>query len=216
MRPVALGESDGLEAYERVRPAFRQEVMAAKALRRIHVGHHARFLFQNPLTIRYQVLEMIRADRITREADILHELDTYNGLLGDSGELGCTLLIDTRSLSIRRVIRTRHRIDEDELVRHRCGRGAAAVRPGHDQTVASRDQRRGADPLLQLPGDVPPLPGVQLHVERAIAVICDSPLMLRAGHLESSMAQPSSSRSAGSTTRRRVSCTSWWPAGTTS
>jgi hypothetical protein len=51
------------------------------------------FLFENRDTVRYQVHEMMRAEQIVREADIRHELDTYNELLGGPGELGCTLLI---------------------------------------------------------------------------------------------------------------------------
>jgi len=51
------------------------------------------FLFENDETIRYQVLEMVRSERLVKEADIQHEIDTYNELLGGPGELGCTLLI---------------------------------------------------------------------------------------------------------------------------
>ncbi len=52
------------------------------------------FLFENTATIRYQVQEMLRAERITREGEIAHELETYNGLLGGPGELGVSLLIE--------------------------------------------------------------------------------------------------------------------------
>jgi hypothetical protein len=52
------------------------------------------FLFENAATMRYQIHEMIRAERITREADVLHELETYNELIGGRGELGCSLLIE--------------------------------------------------------------------------------------------------------------------------
>ena len=52
------------------------------------------FLFENTDTVRYQIQEMIRVERMVKETDILHEIKTYNELLGDSGELGCTLLIE--------------------------------------------------------------------------------------------------------------------------
>ena len=58
------------------------------------MGDHLTFLVENPLTIRYQVQEMMRAEKIVRESDIKHELDTYNAILGGEGELGCTLLIE--------------------------------------------------------------------------------------------------------------------------
>ena len=50
-------------------------------------------MFENRETVRYQVHEMLRTERIVKEADIAHELQTYNELLGGEGELGCTLLI---------------------------------------------------------------------------------------------------------------------------
>ncbi len=103
MKPVPRTELLDYQTYEEIRPAFREEVMAAKAARRIHVGQDLTFLFENALTIRYQVQEMIRTERIVRERDILHELETYNALLGGSGELGCTLLIEIDDPLVRSV-----------------------------------------------------------------------------------------------------------------
>jgi hypothetical protein len=85
----------------------RDAVLAAKHLRRVHVGEHLTVLFENADTIRYQVQEMMRVERIVRDADIQHELDTYNELLGGEGELGATLLIEIedpvrRDLLLRR------------------------------------------------------------------------------------------------------------------
>ena len=50
-------------------------------------------MFENQITVRYQVQEMVRTERMVRETDIQHELATYNELLGGAGELGCSLLI---------------------------------------------------------------------------------------------------------------------------
>ncbi len=58
------------------------------------MGPHLTFLFENHDTIRYQVLEMVRTERMVKDADIRHEVDTYNELLGARGELGATLLIE--------------------------------------------------------------------------------------------------------------------------
>ncbi len=101
MRHVRREEIVDYQIYEETRPAFREEVMRAKALRRIHVGRHLTFLFENPLTIRYQVQEMMRAEKLVKEADILHELETYNELLGEEGELGATLLIEIDDPGLR-------------------------------------------------------------------------------------------------------------------
>lgn len=94
MRPVLRAELVDYQTYEDVRPGFRRQAMAAKDARRVHVGSHLTFLFENTLTVRYQIQEMMRTERIVRERDIRHELDTYNALLGGPGELGCTLLVE--------------------------------------------------------------------------------------------------------------------------
>jgi hypothetical protein len=94
MRTVERSEISDYQTYEESRAAFRDQVMAEKAERRVHVGENLTFLFENRTTIRYQVQEMMRAEQIVKEADIRHELETYNELLGGPGELGCTLLIE--------------------------------------------------------------------------------------------------------------------------
>ncbi len=60
----------------------------------MHVAGVLTLLFENTATTRYQVQEMVRAERMTGDAEIRHELDTYNELLGDRGELGVSLLIE--------------------------------------------------------------------------------------------------------------------------
>src|SRR5215510_4726683 len=94
MNPVERSEIVDYATYEDLRAGFRREVLQAKALRRIHVGEYLTLLFENHTSIRYQIQEMMRAERIVRESDIRHEIDTYNELLGSEGELGCTLLIE--------------------------------------------------------------------------------------------------------------------------
>jgi hypothetical protein len=94
MRKVERGEILDHVTYGERREAIRDEAMRHKDARRVVLADGLlTFLFENPVTVRYQVLEMVRAERIVREADIQHELDTYNELLGGSGELGVTLLI---------------------------------------------------------------------------------------------------------------------------
>jgi uncharacterized protein DUF3501 len=94
VKPVARADLVDYQTYEDARAAFREQAMAAKAARRIHVGPYLTFLFENPLTIRYQIQEMMRAERIVRERDVQHELETYNAVLGGPGELGGTLLVE--------------------------------------------------------------------------------------------------------------------------
>ena len=94
MKTVQRQEILDFVTYEEQRDAFRRAAMKAKDLRRIHVGRHLTFLFENHETIHYQVQEMMRAERMVKEADIRHEIETYNELLGGPGELGCTLLVE--------------------------------------------------------------------------------------------------------------------------
>lgn len=94
MRHVQREEILDYVTYEEKRAQLRQRAMEAKASRRVHVGGVLTFLFENADTVRYQVQEMVRAEQMVREADIRHELETYNELLGGQGQLGCSLLIE--------------------------------------------------------------------------------------------------------------------------
>lgn len=109
MRKVQRSEILDFLAYGEQRDSIRAEAMAAKALRRVHLGEHMTFLFENPATIRYQILEMVRAEQMAKESHIQHELDTYNAVLGDDGELGCTLLIEIRDEAERAILLRRWR-----------------------------------------------------------------------------------------------------------
>jgi hypothetical protein len=94
MKAIRRDEIMDLSLYERARPELRPAVMEAKRRRRVHLGGQLTFLFENPATIRYQIQEMIRAERMVKEAEIQHELQTYGELLGGPGELAATLLVE--------------------------------------------------------------------------------------------------------------------------
>ncbi|MCP4806766.1 MAG: DUF3501 family protein [Proteobacteria bacterium] len=105
MRAVQRDEIVDYLTYTDRREAARPAILEAKRLRRILVGPLC-FLFENRETVTYQVQEMMRVERIVREKDILHELKTYNELLGGPGQLGCSLLIGlpdeaTRDVKLR-------------------------------------------------------------------------------------------------------------------
>lgn len=103
MKPVERTEILDYVTYQEGRDAFREEVFAVKAPRRVHVGEYLTLLFENHLTVRYQIQEMVRAERIVKEADIKHEIDTYNEVLGGDGAFGCTLLIEIDDPAVRDV-----------------------------------------------------------------------------------------------------------------
>jgi hypothetical protein len=83
-----------LEAYARERNAYRARVMEHKKNRTLALGEHVTLLFEDELTIRYQVQEMLRIERIFDEEGIQHELDAYNPLVPDGGNWKATMLIE--------------------------------------------------------------------------------------------------------------------------
>jgi Protein of unknown function (DUF3501) len=83
-----------LEKYARERVQFRAKVMAHKKDRTVPLGEHITLLFEDELTIRYQVQEMLRVERIFEEEGIREELDAYNPLVPDGRNLKATLMVE--------------------------------------------------------------------------------------------------------------------------
>ena len=83
-----------LEAYAKVRKEFRANVMAHKKNRRVHLGDHITLQFEDEMTMRYQIQEMLRAERIFEEDGIQEELDAYNPLVPDGSNWKATMLIE--------------------------------------------------------------------------------------------------------------------------
>jgi hypothetical protein len=96
-RPLTLDDIADQRAYERERDSFRAQVIAVKKLRRISVGPVISLTFENRLTMRFQVQEMARAEKLTTDLQIQHELDVYNRLLPAPGELSATLFVELTS-----------------------------------------------------------------------------------------------------------------------
>ncbi len=95
--------------YERRRDAIRARAMSARGLRRVDVGRNATLAFENPETVRYQILEMLRAERIAKEAEVQHEIETYSDLLPSPDELSATLMFefpdaDARAVHLRDLV----------------------------------------------------------------------------------------------------------------
>jgi hypothetical protein len=83
-----------LEAYAKARKEFRARVLAHKKPRSIHIGDHVTLLFEDELTIRYQIQEMLRIEKTFDEAGIQAEIDVYNELVPDGSNLKATLLVE--------------------------------------------------------------------------------------------------------------------------
>ena len=94
MKKIGRGELLDLVAYEGVREQFRDRIIRMKKNRRVTVGGNMTFIFENRDTVLFQVQEMLRTERITKEAAIAHEIETYNDLVPGDGELSATLMIE--------------------------------------------------------------------------------------------------------------------------
>lgn len=94
MKAITFDEILVLADYERVRDRLRPLFIHEKERRRLHVGSHLTFIFENAQTAWYQIEEMIRTEKMIERDAIQHEIDTYNELLPAAGELAATLLIE--------------------------------------------------------------------------------------------------------------------------
>jgi Protein of unknown function (DUF3501) len=83
-----------LEAYAKARRAFREKVLAHKKHRTVPLGAHVTLLFEDELTIRYQIQEMLRVEKTFDESGIRDELDAYNPLVPDGSNFKATMLIE--------------------------------------------------------------------------------------------------------------------------
>lgn len=83
-----------LGEYDRLRDSIRTKAMAARGARRIALGPNATLAFENRETVLYQIQEMLRAERISRERDVQHEIETYSDLLPSSDELSATMMLE--------------------------------------------------------------------------------------------------------------------------
>jgi len=104
-----------LEAYARDRKNFRARVLEHKKARTVHLGQHLTLLFEDELTIRYQVQEMLRIEKIFEEAGIQDELDTYNPLVPDGRNWKATLQVEYEDVEERKRALARLKGIEDRV-----------------------------------------------------------------------------------------------------
>jgi hypothetical protein len=97
VRKLTVDDIVDHRAYERERDEFRAAIIAMKKRRRIALGDHLTILFENTDTMRWQVQEMARAERMLTDDAIAGEVATYNELIPDPGELSATLFLELTS-----------------------------------------------------------------------------------------------------------------------
>jgi hypothetical protein len=104
-----------LEAYARQRPAFRARVLAHKKPRTVQLGEHLTLLFEDELTMRYQIQEMLRIEKTFEEAGIQDELDVYNPLIPDGQNWKAHLFVEYEDVDERRQALARLQGIEDRV-----------------------------------------------------------------------------------------------------
>lgn len=120
-----------LEAYAKARPEFRAKIMAHKKNRIVQLGAHVTLHFEDELTMRYQVQEMLRAERIFEEEGIQEELDAYNPLVPDGSNWKATMMIEYSDVAQR----------QDKLVELKGIENQVWVQvAGHDKAYAIADE----------------------------------------------------------------------------
>ena len=96
-RKLTLTDIADARAYERDRVAYREQMMEVKRRRRVHLGTIITLMFESRETMRFQVQEMARVERIMTDEGIQEELDTYNVMVPEAGQLCATLFIELTS-----------------------------------------------------------------------------------------------------------------------
>jgi hypothetical protein len=126
--------------YEKVRAEMRGRVIDLKRVRRVPVGEHLSFVFENRDTVLFQVQEMCRVERITDDARVQDELDVYNALLPGPGELSATLFIEiTEKDQIQAVLDRFMGIDVGPTVWIQVGKDSAL--PGEFEAGHSDEEK---------------------------------------------------------------------------
>jgi hypothetical protein len=149
MRLVTLADIAGLARYEEIRDSFRRRIIDLKRARRVPVGGHVTFVFENFDTVLFQVQEMLRAERITDLDRVREEIDVYNELIPGDGELSATMLIEiTEQDRVRPELQRLIGIDECVWLEVGDGRVRAVFEPGR-----SSEEKLSAVQYVRFPLD---------------------------------------------------------------
>jgi hypothetical protein len=115
MQKISRDSLMSLESYAKARKDFRARVLAHKKNRIVRLGEHVTLIFEDELTIRYQVQEMLRVERIFEEEGIQEELDAYNPLIPDGRNFKATMMIEYEDVDERRAALARLKGIEDRV-----------------------------------------------------------------------------------------------------
>ncbi|MDB5809371.1 MAG: hypothetical protein JWN94_1493 [Betaproteobacteria bacterium] len=129
-----------LEAYAKARTDFRARVLTHKKHRTVALGDHVTLVFEDELTMRYQIQEMLRVERIFEEAGIRDEVDAYNPLVPDGSNWKATMLIEYPEVSERQVRLAALRGVEDRVWVQVAGEARVTAIADEDMERANEDK----------------------------------------------------------------------------
>jgi hypothetical protein len=143
-RKLTLDDIADFRAYERERQEFRQKVIELKRKRRVGVGPFITFVFENRETIRFQIQEMARVERLYSDEQIETELRIYNPLVPEPGNLAATMFVElTSDAELREWLPKLVRVERSASLRIGEGAGAATVPlrldAGHEEQLTRED-----------------------------------------------------------------------------
>ena len=143
-----------LEQYSKARKEFRAKVLAHKKHRTIQLGDHITLVFEDELTMRYQVQEMLRVERIFEEQGILDELGAYNPLVPDGSNWKATMLIEYPDLEERKVALAKM-IGVEDRVWMRVGAHQKVYAIADEDLDRENDEKTSAVHFLRFELDAP-------------------------------------------------------------
>ncbi len=168
MKKLTLDDIQDMRAYERGRDEFRRRIIDLKKARRIQLGPIMTIVFENTDTMRWQVQEMARVERMLRDDQIAHEIETYNQLIPDEGELSGTLLLElTSEVALREWLPRLVDIEHHVFVVLPDGTRIAGVPSDEDEARLTRPDTTASVHFLKFrfaPGDIDMFASGQAHI----------------------------------------------------
>ena len=150
MRKLTVDDILDSRAYERERDALRRQVIDLKRTRRIALGPIMSMVFENTETMRWQVQEMARAERMLRDEQIAHEVETYNQIIPDRGELSATLLLElTSEVAVREWLPRLVGVERSVLIELADGSRVRGAPSDEDQARLTREDTTAAVHFLK-------------------------------------------------------------------
>lgn len=182
-RKLQLGDILDLRAYERDRASLRNSVIEVKRRRRIGLGTLVTLMFENRETVKSQIQEMLRAEKVTTDAGVIEELNSYNPLIPEAGQLCATLFVElTTDDQMREWLPKLVGIERSIVIKLSDGSEVRSItEEGHAETL-TRTDITAAVHYVRFEFNAAQVEAFALGVAE---VVCDHPAYLQAVELPS-------------------------------